>query len=90
MSNKEELRVRLRNEYAELDRRIGELQSVVDGSKGAIKLYREQRLHKALEDRERLNGRLRMVGKTQGDLRWVEAERLWSDLRNAVLGMASR
>jgi hypothetical protein len=87
--DREEIRLRLRNEYTELDRRIGELRASVESAEGSVKLYRQRRLSKALEDRARLSNRLRMITHEGGSKRWTEAEKLWSDLRNAVLGLAS-
>jgi hypothetical protein len=89
MNDREEIRLRLRNEYAQLDRCIEELQASVDSAKGAVRLYREQRLKKAMQDRERLNQRLRLLNRADASKRWSEAEKLWSDLRNTVLGMGA-
>jgi hypothetical protein len=85
MSHREEIKDRLRNEYHELDRCIGELKKSADSAKGGVRLYRQQRLNKVMEDRARLGERLRLVSRQEGEKRWFDAEKLWSDLRNAVL-----
>ena len=85
MSHREDVRDRLRNEYHELDRRIGELKRSTESAEGSVRLYRQRRLDKVMADRERFGERLRVVARQEGDKRWTDAEKLWSDLRNTVL-----
>ncbi len=89
MSNREEIRLGLETEYAHLNECINDLEHQVERSDGAIRLYRKTRLDNAIEARERLNGRMQMLTRASGEHRWNEAEKLWSDVRNAVLGIAA-
>ncbi len=89
MSNRKEIRLGLRHECAQLNHCIDELRHQVATSDGAIQLYRQTRLDRALESKERLTDRMRMLVRTKGEQRWNDAERLWSDLRNAVLGITA-
>ena len=89
MSNREEIRSGLEHEYAQLNECIEELRHQVNASEGAVQLYRKTSLGNALEAKERLTDRMRMLAKTKGNQRWTDAERLWSDVRNAVLGITA-
>jgi hypothetical protein len=87
MSNREEIRNRLTDEYRLFTTRLADLEREVDASTGSIRLYRMRRLERAQETKDRINARLKLLSHSKGDARDFEVERLWSDVKNAVLGM---
>ena len=88
MSHQDELQAGLREGFSHLTDSVEALRTLVRSSDGAIQQYRMARLDQAIETQGRLRDRLSLIERTEGEQRWTDAEKLWSDLRNAVLGTA--